>query len=380
MISRKINRMIFESLHKFNGKEEVPLSLTQIKQIAGRAGRFGMQRTSTDNDGKDSPDPLLPDETPAPGGTVTTLHASDLPILKSLLPLPLPPITRAIIDIPSPTLSSLAALLAPETTFAELLEHASTLAVLPAHTTLGGNRHRVQLADIIEPLRDQLTMKEMETFTFAPVQYRDQRQVAIFQSIVLAFAQQGRVDLIALYDGSGLMESLEVVEATIETLPPRSSTDGLAGNEKGQKVFVPQIMITSIPSLETLHKSLVMYIWLSFRYDVSLPDRALAVEIKERVEKVLDECLARLPGMRKPDKKRRSQTAAADTKRLDLPGLRRAEEERLRKEEAKKIQYVGKGQEQARKRKDIWKHVGLVEETETETGTEGVKAGPSGER
>ena len=361
--------MIFESLHKFNGKEEVPLSLTQIKQIAGRAGRYGMQRTSTDNNGKfDASDPLLPDETPAPGGSVTTLHASDLPILKSLLPLPLPAITRAIIDIPSPTLSSLAALLPPETTFAELLEHASTLASLPDNTTLGANRHRVQLADIIEPLRDQLTMKEMETFTFAPVQYRDQRQVAIFQSIVLAFAQQGRVDLMALYDGSGLIESLDTVEDTIKKLPPRNSTEGPNGSPEkgaGRKVFIPQIMITSIPSLETLHKSLVMYIWLSFRYDVSLPDRALAVEIKERVEKVLDECLARLPGMRKPDSsKRRARNADSETKKLDLPGLRRAEEERLRKEEARKIRYVGKGQEQARKRKDIWKHVGLVDETE----------------
>ena len=351
--------MIFESLHKYNGKEDVPLSLTQIKQIAGRAGRFGMQRTTSDNT---TADPLLPDETPAPGGSVTTLHATDLPILKSLLPLPLPPITRAIIDIPSPTLSSLAALLDPETTFAELLEHASTLAVLPANTTLGGNRHRVQLADIIEPLRDQLTMKEMETFTFAPVQYRDQRQVAIFQAIVLAFAQQGRVDLMTLYEGSGLIESLKVVEEALKTLPPLPASEG-PGSGTGPKVFVPQIMITSIPSLETLHKSLVMYIWLSFRYDVSLPDRALAVEVKERVEKVLDQCLARLPGLRQ--KKEKRQSHSGQRKKLDLPQLRRQEEERLRKEEVKKIQYHGKGEDQVRRRRDTWRNVGMVNEGTT---------------
>lgn len=351
--------MIFESLHKYNGKEDVPLSLTQIKQIAGRAGRFGMQRTSND-----TADPLLPDEIPAPGGSVTTLHASDLPILKSLLPLPLPPITRATIDIPSPTLSSLAALLPAETTFAELLEHASTLALLPANTTLGANRHRVQLADIIEPLRDQLTMKEMETFTFAPVQYRDQRQVAIFQSIVLAFAKQGRVDLMALYDGTGLTESLDTVEKALETLPPLPPplTEGpVPGNEP--RVFVPHIMITSIPSLETLHKSLVMYIWLSFRYDVSLPDRSLAVEIKERVEKVLDECLARLPGLRQKKQNVKTRSQGEDRNRLDIPEMRRLDEERKREEEGKKIQYVGKGQEQARKRRDTWRNVGLVDQT-----------------
>lgn len=348
--------MIFESLHKFNGKEDVPLSLTQIKQIAGRAGRFGMQRTVTDGTVTNT-DPLTPDESPAPGGSVTTLHKADLPLLKSLLPLPLPPITRATIDIPSPTLSALAALLPSTTTFAELLEHASELALLPAHTTLSANRHRVQLADIIEFLREHLTVKEMETFTFAPVQYRDQQSVSIFRKVVTAFAEEGRVDLMKLYTGTDLIQSLEVVEGTLKTLPPLSTIDNKTKETStGGKSPTPSILVSSIPSLETLHKSLVMYIWLSFRYDVSLPDRSLAVEIKERVEKVLDECLARLPGLRK--KKAAKGRLSTDKRGQDLPKTQSKDVGHQADEP--KIKYLGKDQDQSRKRREVWRNVGLV--------------------
>jgi ATP-dependent RNA helicase SUPV3L1/SUV3 len=345
--------MIFESLHKFNGKEEVPLSLTQIKQIAGRAGRFGMQRTTPDGA---SPDPLTPDETPAPGGSVTTLHKADLPILESLLPLPLPPITRATLDIPSSTLYALSSLLPPETTFAELLEHVSQLAILPPKTTLSANRHRTQLADVVEPLRGYLTLAEMETFSFAPVQQRDGLSVSVFEKVVTAFAHDGRVDLLECFNGTGLIKNLETVEEALKTLPPLpTSENGLPD----RKVFTPPILVAGIPLLETLHKSLVMYIWLSYRYDVSFPDRPLAVEIKTRTEVVLDQCLARLPGMK--SKKNSSQARGP----VDRRSIRFADGKKDRAPMAKakekvEVKWDSKGQDQQRRKSEIWKNVGMV--------------------
>jgi len=331
-----------------------------------------MQRATTEN--PDENDPTTPDETPAPGGSVTTLHKADLPLLKALLPQPLPPITRATIDIPSATLSSLSALLSTETTFAELLEHASQLAVLPPKTTLTANRHRTQLADVVEPLRQYLTLAEMETFSFAPVNQRDARSVAIFEKVVNAYAKEGRVDLLDCYDGSGLIKSLEMVEMTLETLPPLPPIEGI-----GRRLLTPPVIVTSIPSLETLHKSLVMYIWLSFRYDVSFPDRALAVQIKERVEVVLDQCLARLPGLR--NKKTSERGAEKDgqvkewrRKNVGPTGVRREIDHKAIKFDRKrgklpeqregKIEYASKGEDQGRRRREMWKNVGMVRGSE----------------
>jgi ATP-dependent RNA helicase SUPV3L1/SUV3 len=38
---RNIKRVVFSNIQKFDGKEVRPISIPQLKQIAGRAGRFG---------------------------------------------------------------------------------------------------------------------------------------------------------------------------------------------------------------------------------------------------------------------------------------------------------------------------------------------------
>ncbi|OAX36001.1 hypothetical protein K503DRAFT_802364 [Rhizopogon vinicolor AM-OR11-026] len=59
----KIKRIIFETLHKSDGTVERPLSVSQIKQIAGRAGCYGLYGEQ--------------------GGFVTILHAHELSMLHS---------------------------------------------------------------------------------------------------------------------------------------------------------------------------------------------------------------------------------------------------------------------------------------------------------
>jgi len=55
-----------------------------------------------------------------------------------------------------------------------------------------------------------------------------------------------------------------------------------------------------LQGLETFHKILVVYIWLSFRNPVSYPSHQEATELKERLERVLHWCLQELTYYRGP--------------------------------------------------------------------------------
>ncbi|KAK0546592.1 RNA helicase [Tilletia horrida] len=87
-LNLKIKRIIFETCTKFVGGETVPLSTSQIKQIAGRAGRYG---TPEEEEGGKEP----------PGGVVTTLHEEDLPFVHAALASKIIPIQKAGLDLVS---------------------------------------------------------------------------------------------------------------------------------------------------------------------------------------------------------------------------------------------------------------------------------------
>ncbi|EIW73583.1 hypothetical protein TREMEDRAFT_12580, partial [Tremella mesenterica DSM 1558] len=300
-LNLKIKRMIFSSLHKFNGKQDVPLSLTQIKQIAGRAGRFGMSTTTPDPHATPQLDlpSIAPDEKPSEGGIVTTFHESDLPILRSLLHQPLPPITRATLDVPFENMSALAALLPPETKFSELLDHVYSLVLVPPNMTLGSMQHKLPLAKVVEEFRSGLTLSEMDLLTYAPVNGRDPRALGVYHSLASTYASVGHVTLDNMFDSSGFYEQLRKMEKVINDLinPPSSREPQSQTQEKPKSVS--QIISDNLPGMETLHKTLVLYIWLSYRREVSFPDREKALGYKERTEVVLEKCLEHLPGYQK---------------------------------------------------------------------------------
>ncbi|KAL1408385.1 RNA helicase [Vanrija albida] len=330
-LNLKIGRIIFESLSKWNGKSEVPLSLSQVKQIAGRAGRFGQGRKVAGNT----------DEQPSQGGGVTTLNTEDLPLLRAMLSLPLPAIPRAVVSPPLSSLVALAPLLPPDVTFADLTSHFEQLAKVPPNTVLGESRQRLQIAELIEPARDVLTLSEADSFSLAPLNVRDPKLVDIFQSMVTGYADSYYVELEDVLESSELLDMLDEVEAAMAALPP------LPPHASASKPYLaPPIAVRSIPSLETLHKSLVLYIWLSYRLELGFPDRELAMEYKARTEKVLDLCLQRLPGV----KNKHGKGGVVHQHKL---------------EEAVKpdIKWEQSEAVAAERRRHRWRDVGLVDET-----------------
>lgn len=67
-------RIVFTTLHKYDGVETRPLSASEIKQIAGRAGRYASGHAE---------------------GYVSVLNSEDLPLLREALATATPHVTQA---------------------------------------------------------------------------------------------------------------------------------------------------------------------------------------------------------------------------------------------------------------------------------------------
>lgn len=302
-LNLKINRIIFETLWKWNGKQQVPLSVSSAKQIAGRAGRFGQQRTSAAIDTATTGD--APGDT---GGTVTTLHDEDFPLLKSLLGRTLPPVKRAVIEPPSEALTALLPLLPGKTSYESLIEHFWALAKLPPRTVLTDSSKKTLIAPILEPFRRSLTLNELQLLTNAPLPARDEKSVKFFSTMVGQYVNEYHVDLHKAIQKTGLLDALHAVELLMMKLngPPKVAP----------QAHDRRILIQKVPDLEALHKCLTNYLWLSFRFELAFPDRELAAEMKSRTEKMLEWCLEHMPVLQKKKKKDVQAELDADLEKL----------------------------------------------------------------
>ena len=276
-LHRKIKRIIFDTLHKWNGKEEVLMSFSQIKQIAGRAGRFGQHDAGSE-------------------GGVTTLNEQDLPLLRQILPSPLTPVPRAAIEPGYDRLAKLALLLPEETPYSSLLETYENLVHLSPACMPSAVLPHIKLSELLKGFTKDLTLKEMVTFGFAPVNLRDGKVVSAFQNFVRAYVTEGEVLLESALESGRLVPNLELVEKTSRTMHHPTQSETRAGAVPPP---IPSTIVTAIPGLESLHKALVLYLWLSFRLPLNFPDRMIASEIKTRTEVMLDFCLERLPGLKR---------------------------------------------------------------------------------
>jgi len=84
-----IKRVVFSDLTKFDGRSRRRLFPSEIKQIAGRAGRYGMMHGEREKEGDGG------EEDKDEGGIVTSLSGSDLPAIRSALNTSLPRLRRA---------------------------------------------------------------------------------------------------------------------------------------------------------------------------------------------------------------------------------------------------------------------------------------------
>ncbi|KAI8566289.1 hypothetical protein RHMOL_Rhmol02G0028700 [Rhododendron molle] len=214
-LNLNISRIIFSTLKKFDGTEMRELTISEIKQIAGRAGRYGSK---------------------FPLGEVTCLDAEDLPLLHSAL------------ESKSPVLE----------------EHFLENAKLSANYFIANCEEMLKVAAVIDEL--PLGLHDKFLFCISPVDMNDE------------ISSQGITQFATNYSNKGIVRLREIFKPGTLQVPKTP---------------------TALEELESIHKVLDLYVWLSFRLEDSFPDRELASSQKALCSMLIEEFLERL-GWQRP--------------------------------------------------------------------------------
>lgn len=263
-----IKRIIFESSSKFDGVARRPMSTADIKQIGGRAGRFRTAAQATQQHVSAEALAAAKGDTRVANsetlGLVTTLEDFDFPVVKEAMSAEPPPIKTAGLFPPGPVLERFASYFPPGTPFSYMLTRLHELSQMHKRFHLCGLKDQVWIADLIEPI-EGLTITDRNVICAAPASKTDHD---LWKELMPAYARviakQEQVDLVDIQE-----LPLEILE-----MPGSASREYLR-------------------ELERLHKSIVTYLWLSFRFAGIFGQRSLAMHVKSMVEDKIEAVLGK---------------------------------------------------------------------------------------
>ena len=311
--------MIFTTLHKWNGKHNVLLTISQIKQIGGRAGRFGTHTDDLDT-----------------AGTVTTMHSDDLPLLKLAMDSPLPALPAAYLAPNTFVLETLYTALPPQTGLGTLYELLSELTVVREPYKLSDLAELLAPAGIIDEHCPDLPIRARALLSQVPMDWKDYELTQAFQSM-LKHLVDGLVCDPTVLAGRflGVLKEVEThqtayhtnKEAAAARIAERQAVEELV-RQDGQGHPLNQLPTTDTgastpvdpPSmhlqtasgmlikLEVLHKLLGAYAWLSYRFPMTFGMKESADHLKARTETAIEfclECIRAITGKTQKGKTRR---------------------------------------------------------------------------
>ncbi|KAL8669410.1 MAG: hypothetical protein Q9168_005998 [Polycauliona sp. 1 TL-2023] len=301
-LNLSIKRIVFSATTKFNGVNQVPIEVSQVKQIAGRAGRYrtAAQATETSTEASSSPKTLnsqmSPDVSPAQTlGLVTTLDRSGLSTIQRAMTSQADPIMSAGIFPPDNILLRFAAYFPSSTPFSYILIRLHNTSILNPRFHLCILKDHLKVADAIEPVRN-LTVRDRITFCASPASVKDKNDPMITVLRELA-------ECVANNSGGSILDipgfNLELLEMEVNV---------------GSRIFLEK--------LEALHKALVLYLWLTYRFAGVFNTQAMAFYIKTLVEEKIQTLLSRESVKRSIRRQKPSlESASGAIKRLRIePG------------------------------------------------------------
>ncbi|KAL9601077.1 MAG: hypothetical protein Q9219_002787 [cf. Caloplaca sp. 3 TL-2023] len=298
-LNLSIKRIVFTTSVKFNGVDSVPIEISQIKQIAGRAGRYRTAAQAADQEvavrdlssaearaTKTSP------VKPSPGtlGLVTTLENRDLPAIQTAMASDADPIMSAGLFPPVDVLVRFAAYFPPSTPLSYILLRLYNTSLLHPRFHHCSVQDQLLIADTIEPVRN-LTISDRLIFCASPTDVKDED----FQPILRAFAK-----CVGNNGGGGI---LDIKALDLELLDMRYTI----------------VSRESLQRLERLHKALILYLWLSYRFAGIFNTQNMAFYVKKLVEERIQQALSKMADKMKRDANLSSTSIAQESAAAGKP-------------------------------------------------------------
>ena len=285
-----IKRVIFESTMKNNGTEFVTLPISDIKQIAGRAGRY---KTAADAVKKADGDTTAVVEQKKTVGWCTTLEQDDLATLKEGMNAEPDAIETAGLFPPSLIVERFANYFPRGTPFSYILLRLHEISETHPRFHLCGLKEQLAIADAIHTVQG-LSIQDRIMITSAPCNMRDKLEPMFLRTLAECIAEGKSANLLELPN------------------IPLSVMDEPARPERSY-----------LYSLEQLHKMVVLYLWLSYRFPNIFVTRSLANYTKKLLEDQIESTLTefsdseiRLKQKAKRDATRLAHQQARDARRL----------------------------------------------------------------
>jgi ATP-dependent RNA helicase SUPV3L1/SUV3 len=246
------------------------LSVSQIKQIAGRAGRYRTADQNTQGDSKetkiiDSQDSRLVSfkgsVKQSNVGLVTCLDERDLADIQTALNSEPDPIKAAGLQPPVEFIDAFAKMLPLGTPLEYMLQRLNEEAKIHSRYFLCDTKDGSHVAACLDGIQE-LDIVQRCIFVASPADTRTESGRHVIKALARHVANRAAVTI----------TDVEEIPLDVLDLPLSEDREYLL-------------------KLELLHKSLILYLWLSYRFSNIFLDREMAIEAKSMVEEKINTTL-----------------------------------------------------------------------------------------
>lgn len=161
-----------------------------------------------------------------------------------------------------------------------------------------------KLCDLIDQKGGTLPLKDRMQLMNAPVSWRNDDTLKVVSDFMLQYNTKVYVSLMSSLEKMSMLGKLGMIEDKMRwkaTLAQKGATassvasklKGLASRRMLDVAQAP-VLPGDLLELEVLHKILVTYMWMSFRNPVAYSDHDKVVQLKAKVEVVLDWALGEI--------------------------------------------------------------------------------------